>query len=495
MNTEIFSLDPHLVIVNPNARATCYGVVADDAAAEPPLWARLIAGYVRDRGFTVKIVDAEAENLTPSKVALDLFMGDTRLVCLCAYGHQPSASTQQMEAVYDTARQIKSVCAAKVLVVGGHVSALPNQTMRECEHVDYVCVGEGPETVCRLLSGSALEDVPGLVWRDGARIRINARAPLIEDLSKLHGDVWELLPMKKYRAHGWQCLDDQTGRKPYASIYTSLGCPYSCSFCCINAPFGVRRYRMRNPADVVKEIEFLYSQYGVRTFKIIDEMFVLNERHYSEICERIIETIPNAGTDLNIWAYARVDTVRAGTLPLLRKAGIKWLALGIESADPTVRDGAEKRLRTNDIKDIVGRIQAAGINVIANYIFGLPQDDAESMQLTLDMALAIGSDWANFYCATAYPGSPLYDEAVSTGQPLPDRWGNYAQHAEDFQPLPTDKLNPTDILQFRDAAHQAYFSSEKQIELLTYKFGPAAAAYAKAQSTPLPRRLFRQAAE
>ena len=94
---------------------------------------------------------------------------------------------------------------------------------------------------------------------------------------------------------------------------------------------------MRNPSDVVDEIEYLYEEYGISVLKITDEMFILNQRHYTAICEGIIQR--GLGSKLNLWAYARVDTVKPKTLDLLRAAGIQWLALGIESASKLVRDG------------------------------------------------------------------------------------------------------------------------------------------------------------
>ena len=163
----------------------------------------------------------------------------------------------------------------------------------------------------------------------------------------------------------------------------------------INAPFASNRYRMRRPEDVVDEIEYLFEEHGVQTLKITDEMFVLNRRHYTAISEGLIQR--GLGGKLNIWAYARVDTVEPNTLELLRAAGIKWLALGIESASKHVRDGAKKALRTEDIIGTVKRIQEAGINVIGNFMFGLRDDDAESMQATLKLAVDCCPDFANFY--------------------------------------------------------------------------------------------------
>jgi anaerobic magnesium-protoporphyrin IX monomethyl ester cyclase len=469
---------PDILLVNPGGRETIYQELgADLTAVEPPLWVRLIAGYLIDRGHAVEIVDSEAENIGPERVATLVRDRAPVLTGLIVFGHQPSASTQQMAAAGDLASAIRQAAPeAKMIIVGGHVSALPERTMRE-EAVDFACSGEGPVTVDQLVSRlkedereTDLAAVEGLVWRDGDEIRINPGAPLIRDLdADLHGDVWHLLPMDKYRAHNWQCFDDPGARQPYASIYTSLGCPYKCTFCCINAPFGANRYRMRSPGAVVDEIDRLYGRYGVKTFKIIDEMFVLNHRHVNGICERLAAK-PYAG-DLNIWAYARVDTVEADHLALLRRAGIRWLALGIESGSEHVRDGAEKSFDHADIVHIVREIQKTGINVIGNFIFGLPDDDLDSMRQTLELAKALNCEFANFYSAMAYPGSPLYNMAVEQGWELPDKWSGYSQHSYDAKPLPTEKVGAADVLRFRDDAFHEYFADERYLDYVTQRFG------------------------
>ncbi|MEZ4752548.1 MAG: radical SAM protein [Bdellovibrionota bacterium] len=163
----------------------------------------------------------------------------------------------------------------------------------------------------------------------------------MDDLdTEMPGVAWDLLPMDRYRCHNWHAFEkDIHNRKPYVSMHTSLGCPFKCSFCCINAPFGKPSYRMWSPAAVVKEIDLLYSEYGVRNIKFVDEMFVLNKEHVMGLCDLLIERDYN----LNIWAYARVDTVRDEFLDKLKRAGFRWLALGIESGSKHVRDGVEKR--------------------------------------------------------------------------------------------------------------------------------------------------------
>jgi anaerobic magnesium-protoporphyrin IX monomethyl ester cyclase len=209
------------------------------------------------------------------------------------------------------------------------------------------------------------------------------------------------------------------------------------------------------------------NKYGVRNIKIADEMFVLNPKHVLGICDGIIER----GYDLNIWAYARVDTVRDEMLDKLKRAGFNWLALGIEAANERVRDDVQKGYNQEDIRKTVDKIRNAGINIIGNYIFGLPEDDLETMQATLDLALDLNCEFANFYSAMAYPGSPLYNKAIQEGLSLPESWSGYSQHAVDTMPLPTKYLSSAQVLEFRDHAFQVYFNNPKYLEMIARKFG------------------------
>ena len=203
-------------------------------------------------------------------------------------------------------------------------------------------------------------------------------------------------------------------------------------------------------------------------------MFVLNEQHVMGICGLLIER----NYDLNIWAYARIDTVKDRYLEKLKRAGFNWLALGIESGSKFVRDGVEKgSFDEKDILQTTNRIEEHGIYIIANYIFGLPDDTRERMQETLNLAIEINAEWANFYCTMAYPGSPLYSQSKEQGGPLPDDkdgpgWIGYSQHGYATLPLPTDTLKSNDVVDFRDDAFNKYFSHPRFLGMIKQKFGP-----------------------
>ena len=345
-----------------------------------------------------------------------------------------------------------------------------------------------------------LSRVRGLVYRDHGQPVRNDAAPLVKDLDvDMPGVAWDLLPMTRYRAHNWHCFGD-LGREPYAAIYTTLGCPYRCSFCCIQAPFkageqmmGLRAetnsYRFWSPAKVVEEIDLLVTRYGVRNIKFADEMFVLNQRHVVGICDLLIER----GYNLNIWAYARVDTVKDNMLDKLKRAGFNWLALGIEAADDRVLTDVDKRYEVDEVYDTVHRIKDAGISIIGNYIFGLPEDTHETMQRTLDLALDLNCEFANFYSAMAYPGSPLYEEAIRRKWRLPDAWSGYSQHSVDTLPLPTRHIPAGEVLSFRDRAFDTYFRHEPYLKMVREKFGEATLAHIREMTShTLERKYARQ---
>lgn len=488
MNNEL-----DLVLINPGDRKQVYQDLGEDySAIEPPFWIAVMASYLRNNGFNVAIIDANAENISPEEISERVNQLNPLLAVVIVYGSQPSASTQNMTIAGKICKAIKENTSSTVGIGGLHPSALPKQTLQE-ESVDLVIEGEGPYTLKSLIpvlrtGKTDYSDVPGLWYYEDGFIKNNHRSPLIKNLDEvLPIAAWDLLPMQKYKAHNWHCFDDIKNRISYGAIYTSLGCPFSCVFCCINAPFGKPGIRYRSPELVVKEIGLLVDKYGIKNIKIVDELFVLNERHYMAIVDLLIQR----GCDINIWAYARVDTVKFENLEKMKKAGINWLALGIESANPDVRDGASKRMRVRDIKNVVKTIQNAGVRVIGNFIFGLPDDNVDTMQETFDMATDLNCEFVNFYCAMAYPGSALYDIAIKKGWELPKEWHGFSQHSYETLPLPTRYISAKEVLRFRDDAFHKYFENPNYLSMIEEKFGRLIKEHIQEMTkTRLNRKLF-----
>ncbi len=450
---------PDLILVNPGSRAQVYGKLGSSLSGiEPPLWAGLIAAFVGKQGYTAQVID-ECNPLLAGIIVL---------------GSNPSASsTPKMTAAGELATALKKKAPHVKIIFGGlHPSALPERTLRE-EETDFVCRGEGFYTILQLLEILKSDEepsnykIPGLWYTQDGEVISNPPAPLVSP-DELPFAAWELLPMDKYRAHNWHCFEHIDQRQPYAIIYTSLGCPFNCNYCNIHALYnGKPGIRFRSPEKVVEEIDFLVKNFKIKNLKIIDELFALKEDCVIRICDLVIQ----GGYDLNMWAYARVDTVSERMLNKMKQAGINWVCFGFESASQRVRQGVAKKLGQDTIRKAVEMTRAAGIYIIANFIFGLPDDDLETMQETLEMAKEFSFEYANFYTAMAYPGSQLYEDAIKQGIKLPEEWHGYGQYAKETLPMPTKYLSAVDVLRFRDNAFKEYFTNPKYIEMVREKFG------------------------
>ena len=475
-----------LLIIHPGNQAVTYQSLESTGftSVSTPFWAPLLANYTRKKGYDTAILDTNIDGWDVSKIS-DF---DPKMVAVMVYGHQPSASTQTMQAAKKIIKDIKETYDVLVVCGGQHPSALPEQTVRETE-ADYIIKGEAVYTLEGLLdtqkNNGDFSDVAGLYYEEDGNIVSTKPAQNVVDLDNTLDDyAWDLLPsFDNYRAHQHQCLQDFEKstdsnfldiRAPYAAFQGSLGCPYACHYCMINDIFGGSGIRYWSVDKLVSWIDRVVQQ-GVRNIRFDDELFVLHPKRVDKLCDILIER----GYDLNMWVYARVTTIRQKLLAKMKKAGFNWVCLGIESGNVDVRDdvGKVKNKAEGDnllINDVVQMIQDSGMWLQGNYIFGLPEDTIETMQQTLDMAKEQNCEFINFYSAMAYPGSPLYREAVEKGLKLPDTWDGYSQHSYECTPLPTRHISAAEVLQFRDNAFHDYCEDPSYLKLVNDKFGPKA---------------------
>ena len=224
---------------------------------------------------------------------------------------------------------------------------------------------------------------------------------------------------------------------------------------------------------IIKEFDKLISM-GVKTIKITDEMFLLNPKYYIPLCEQL--TKRNQNDDLKMWAYSRIDTVkRPEILNKVRSAGIKWLCLGIESGSKAIRLEVSKgKFEDVDVEKVVKQIEESDIQVLANYIYGLPGDTVKSIENTFNLSLKLNTLGWNTYAAMGLPGSQLYKDALENNIDLPRKYSEFSFHSYDTLPLPTEHLSPAEILKFRDESWQKYHTHIPFLEKVEAKFGPEA---------------------
>ena len=271
------------LLINPGNRKKVYQELGEEISAiEQPTFSLLVLTYLKKLGYSVDVIDVPAIDLSDDKIAQLVEEMNPRLVGLYVYGYQPSASTQNMDSAGKITKAIKNLNPnRKIMMNGTHSSALPAKTLME-ENVDYVSCREGIEGTAQLIecikSGGDINKVNDLWYKVDNKPVFTQYGGLFtpDQLNEwLDRPAWELVDMSVYRSHNWHAFGHLT-RKPYASLYTSLGCPFKCSFCCINAPFGdmmkgPRPYRLWSPKVIIKQIDELVNKYGVYNIKIVDE--------------------------------------------------------------------------------------------------------------------------------------------------------------------------------------------------------------------------------
>lgn len=479
-----------VLFINADSSAAAYQELAKTfAAIEPPTWSLLLAQSCRSKGYGVAILDATAERLSHEQTVKSVGELKPRLACFVVYGQNPNSGTTNMIGNSECASLLKATHPdLPICFVGSHSSALPMEVL-SLPCVDFVLLNEGVYALWNLLAtdlGEQAASVRGIGHKLRGAPELNPPERVVPqermDID-MPGYAWDLLPFQEkpldlYRAHFWHAEFSHEKRTPFAAIYTSLGCKFKCDFCMINivnrdnnaegiVSADSPNMRFWSPELILGEFEKL-SEMGVETLRISDEMFFLNKKYYEPLVNGVIDR----GLNLRMWTYSRVDTVRKEFLERFLQAGIYWLALGIEAGNQSVRQEVSKgSFKDVNIREVVANIRATGMNVISNYIFGFPDDNLDTMQQTLDLALELCTEMANMYPCQALPGSPLYREAIQNGWPLPDSYAGYAFLSYESQPLPTKHLSAAEVIRFRDNAWQTYFTHPPYLELVEKKFG------------------------
>ena len=484
-----------IFIIPNNADVTYQELSKKYSAIETPTWALLLAESCRKKGYKVEILDTLAENLSDDESIKRINNAKPKLVCFVVYGQNVNAGTTNMSGATRLSTYLKNN-NLKTLIsfVGSHVQALPKKTLENEKSIDFVFLNEGVYSIWNILklneiSLENISNVKGIAYKKGDEIIINEPERVVPNERMdidLPGYAWDLLPFKNkpldlYRSPMWHAEYIKDQRSPYAAIQTSLGCQFKCSFCMINLinrnnsdEVGVASnysgMRYWSPEFIIKEFDKLIN-FGVKTIRIVDEMFLLNPKYYIPLCNLLAER--NKEDNLRLWAYSRIDTVkRKDVLNLVRKAGIKWLCLGIESGDKKVRlEVAKGRFEDVDVENVIKQVHESDIEVMANYIYGLPGDTTETIEKTFKLSVKLNTLGWNTYAAMALPGSELFKNALKNNVKLPNNYDGYSFHSYTTQPLPTENLSAAEILNLRDKKFIEYHTNVNFLNKVEKKFG------------------------
>lgn len=383
----------------------------------PPLGLGYVAASAERAGHEVEILDALVVGIKEDRFRQILAERRPDLVGISTY------SPTRYEC-FRHARMVKDVLGPDCPVVTGgpHVSAVPDDTLREVPEVDYVVRGEGedtfPELLAALEAGGDTSQIASLSSRQNGEIWNAPDRPNIAVLDSLPFPGRHLLPIKRYRTRM------PSTQRRCTTLLTSRGCPARCTFC--TRDWLSRDTRFHSAERIVAELEELIERYGFRSFIFQDDTFTLNRRRIFSLCEEI----RRRKWKISWLATTRVDCVSLDLLKEMKASGCKVVTFGVESVNAETLKWLRKGFTYEKAKRGIQWAKEAGLIVRCSYLLGIGHETEDDVRHSIQMArqLNVHRMKANVGLSV-YPGTPLYQMAIDAGVLSADY--SYARGYED----------------------------------------------------------------
>lgn len=381
-----------------------YGDMAESGTTTPPLGLCLLAGITRDKGYETSILDAEVLRLSFKETFDKIKKKDPHYICI-------TAVTISILNAAKLAKMIKEVMKKPLIIGGPHLTAVPIETMNRFKEFDIGVVREGENTIIELFyaleNNKSLEDVNGLIIRQGEELKLTQPRDFIKDMDRLPMPAWDLLPdLTKY----YKTPTFSFGRSPATSLITSRGCIGQCLFC-DRQVFGnvIRGY---SSEYIINMIKHLQENYGIKEVIIHDDAFVILRKRLIEFCNTVI----NEKMDITWSCNARVDLVNPDILNLMKHAGCWQIGYGIESGRQSILDFIKKGTKLEHIEKAIKWTKKAGIRTRGFFMMGYPTETEESIRETIDFAKRIPVDDFQITFFTPLPGSEAHAIVKNYGE-------------------------------------------------------------------------------
>jgi radical SAM superfamily enzyme YgiQ (UPF0313 family) len=300
---------------------------------------------------------------------------------------------------------LKQAIPDGLIILGGpHASFVAAQTLEAFPEIDIVVIGEAEvtaiELVLALKKGADLQTVNGIAYRSAGGVVLTPPRPLMENLDDLPYTAFDLFPMALYLK-----LTRETESNPMLPIEAGRGCPKKCYYCATSRMWR-RDNRLKSPERIYREMAANAKRFGVTTFGLLHDNLAANRKFLAELCRFLIDK----GSPYTWSASASTDRLSRDTIQQMKKAGCRFLFLGIESASPRIQKIMGKRLQLKHADDIVKACLDVGLDVTAAFILGFPEETEDDLELTLNKILAyrqLGVE-GRFMQLSPLPGTPLY---------------------------------------------------------------------------------------
>lgn len=408
----------------------------------PGMGMLILAAVARQKGYRVHLIDAKEQGRALEDVSAEIAALEPDYLGL-------SATTISVTNAARIAARVKELRPGVVTIVGGaHVSAIPERTMEAFPSLDYGICGEGEHSMfdllARLESGEPIDSVAGLAYRREGKILANPRAPYIDDLDQLPPPAWDLLPDFPHR---FQPSLFSYPKSPVASLITSRGCPFSCSFC--DRSTSGKKGRMHSVEYIVELCRKLEGM-GVRHILFVDDLFTVKRERVVALCNAFLEN----GFRFTWSCTSHPNLLDAATMKLMKKAGCWQIAYGIESGSQRVLNVVKHEVKIPRMRETLRMTREAGIRAKGYVMLGHPTEALDSLAETLEFLKTVELDMCQITKFTPYPGTPAYPTILKHGA-FTENWEQ--MNAMNFVFIPNGLTEET-LETYFDQCYRTFYS-------------------------------------
>ena len=420
----------------------------------PPLGLCYIASALQTGGHETLVVDCEAEG----KSLLDV-------VALIEETQPDLIGIQVVSPLYDVVlelcKAIRSAGDQPIVLGGPHITITKGEAFEQNPYFDYAIFGEGEFSMLALANaleqGDVVDGLAGIIKRDSQGKLIEGPARV----SPSNLDEYPMpdragLPMDRY-------LFSVPGRgnQAFATITSTRGCPFECTFCTEPMMFG-RKTRFRSPENVVAEIEHANEVHGVTHFIFVDDTLTVEKSRIVKICDLIIER----KLDITLEGWTHANTITEPLLRKMKQAGLVRLSFGIESGDPDILASLKKGTTHEKIRAAYKAAKKVGIETRGSVIIGLPGDTIESVNRTIQFCKDLKEiDHCYFNIAMPYPGTEIRALALAgeKGVTLLSEEYSILKRQGQSVVMEVNDLKAPDLLRLQREAYRAFWLTPRRI--------------------------------
>lgn len=372
-------------------------------ALVPPLGLMMIASVLRVRGHDVAILDMREIELKNKSLRAMIEKISPDVVGI-------SAITTEAPSMHAIAAVVKQIDPRIPIIVGGpHASSFTRKVLTD-PNILCAVLGEGEQTVLEVIETIGrkgnIQGIKGIAYSNGAETIFTPARPYIQDLDALPYPAWDLVDLNFYSRYRSMA---SVGLRKYMTLFTSRACPYHCSYC--HNMFG-KRFRVRRPENVIREMEILAREHGVEEFEILDDIFNLDLDRAHAVCDGLISK--NLGIRFSFPNALRGDRLPSDLIRKLTRAGMNFTSIAVETASPRIQRLIKKNLNLGRVREAIKELHRCRVFTRGFFMLGFPTETREELLATIRFAVDSELPSAMFFIVTPFEGTEMYNFSGAT---------------------------------------------------------------------------------